>query len=203
MSENNFIKFIILGEGPVGKTLILQRYFNNKFKEEKSIINNSFFEMKRTYEGKEYRLTFLDTKGKFESINNMYYQNAVDALIVYDVTIPETFEKAKRWVYNLREIVGKDIIFVIAGNKYDISNKDVIDENKANIDNYCQKENCSYFYISAKTGYNLEETFKSLITSVLQKVSKEPNEENKKSRGRGKGRKLENKEPKEKKVLLI
>ena len=75
MSENNFVKFIILGEGPVGKTLILQRYFNNKFKEEKSIINSSFFEMKRTYEGKEYRLTFWDTKGKFESINNMYYQN--------------------------------------------------------------------------------------------------------------------------------
>ena len=193
MSENNFVKFIILGEGPVGKTLILQRYFNNKFKEEKSIINSSFFEMKRTYEGKEYRLTFWDTKGKFESINNMYYQNAVGTLIVYDVTIPETFDKAKRWVYNLREIVGKYIIFVIAGNKYDISNKDVIDENKANIDNYCQKENCSHFYISAKTGYNLEETFKSLITSVLQKVSKEPNEENKKSRGRGKGRKLENK----------
>ena len=42
MSENNFVKFIILGEGTVGKTLILQRYFNNKFKEEKSIINSSF-----------------------------------------------------------------------------------------------------------------------------------------------------------------
>ena len=62
MSENNFVKFIILGEGPVGKTLILQRYFNNKFKEEKSIINSSFFEMKRTYEGKEYRLSFLGYK---------------------------------------------------------------------------------------------------------------------------------------------
>ena len=37
---------------------------------------------------------------------------------------------------------------------------------------------------------------------MLKKVSKEPNEENQKSRGRGKGRKLENKEPKEKKSVI-
>ena len=37
----------------------------------------------------------------------MYYQNCVGALIVYDVAIPETFEKAKSWLQTLYEVVGK------------------------------------------------------------------------------------------------
>ena len=73
--------------------------------------------------------------------------------------------KVKRFVDYLKEVIRNDIIFFIAGNKYNISNKVLIDENKANIDNYYQEEKCSHFYISTKTVYNLEETFNSLITS--------------------------------------
>ena len=72
-------------------------YFSNKFYEgEKPIINPAFFEKTWDYKGKKFDLKFWDTAGqeKFNAINTMYYQHAVGALIVYDVTIPETFEKA-------------------------------------------------------------------------------------------------------------
>ena len=61
----------------------------------------------------------------FYSINELYYRNTVGALLIYDVTIPETFEKVKNWVMTLKEAVGKDIILVIVGNKYDKENKDL------------------------------------------------------------------------------
>ena len=204
MSENNTYKFVILGEGRVGKTSILSQYFNKNFNEgEQSTVNPAFYNKKQIYEGKEYQLNFWDTAGQeqFNAINTIYYQNSVGALLVYDVTIPETFDKVKNWVMTLKETVGKDIIFVIAGNKYDKynkSNKDLIDKNKINVDKYCSQENCAHFYTSAKTGYNLEDTFKNLIISVLKKVTKNQSEGNKK----GRGRKLEIKEqeaPKEKK----
>jgi len=191
MSERA-LKFVILGEGRVGKTSILIRYFNNKFNEgEKSTVNPSFHEKKYNYNEKIYDLKFWDTAGQeqFNAINNMYYQNSVGALLVYDVTIPETFERVKSWVQTLQEVVGKDIIFVIAGNKFDLVKKG-FDENKAQVNSYCQQENCQHFYTSAKTGYNLNDTFTCLIDSVLKKIENENSGGNRK----GRGRKLEIKE---------
>ena len=195
-------KLVILGEGRVGKTSILTRYFNKKFNEgEKSTVNPSFYEKKQTYNGKNYDLKFWDTAGQeqFNAINNMYYQNAVGALLVYDVTIPETFEKVKSWVNTLQEVVGKDIVFVIAGNKFDLSKKADLEANKAQVDSYCQQEKCQHFYTSAKTGFNLDETFNSLITSVLRKIENDNSSGNRKGRGRNLQIKEESTDVKEKK----
>ena len=200
MYDDSTFKFVILGEGRVGKTSILTRHFVKKFNEgEKSTVNPAFHQKTQNYNGKNYELKFWDTAGQeqFNAINTLYYQNAVGALLVYDVTIPETFEKVKSWVQTLQEAVGKDIIFVIAGNKFDLSKKSMLDANNANVDSYCKQENCQHFYTSAKTGYNVDEAFDCLITSVLKKLENS-NTGNKK----GRGRKLDIKEqakPKEKK----
>ena len=131
MSEDNILKFVILGEGRVGKTSILQSHFKKKFNQgEKSTINPAFYQDKVNYKGKVIDLKFWDTAGQeqFNAISTMYYQNAVGALLVYDTSIFETFEKVKQWVITLQEAVGKDIIFVIAGNKMDLIDKNIMDQ---------------------------------------------------------------------------
>ena len=181
-------KFVILGEGRVGKTSILCKYFTNKFNEgEKQTINPSYYEKQQNFNGKNYKLTFWDTAGQeqFNAINTMYYNGAKGALLVYDVTIPETFEKVKTWILTLKEAVGKDIIFVIAGNKFDLSNKNSLIKNEEQINEYIKQENCKHFYTSAKTGYNLEEVFGELIKTTLSKIS------NDSSKNKNRGRKLQ------------
>ena len=173
MSDEEVLKIVILGEGRVGKTSILSKYFSKKFDEgQKSTINPSFYELNKDYQGKKVYFKFWDTAGQeqFNAINTMYYQNAVGALLVYDVTISETFEKVKDWVHTLQEMVGKDITFVIAGNKFDLSDKNMIEKNNEKVDNYCAQQKCKHFYTSAKTGFNLNDAFDSLINSVLKKV---------------------------------
>ena len=173
MSEENVLKIIILGEGRVGKTEILSKYFLKKFDEDnKSTIKPSFYEMTKEYQGKKVILKFWDAAGceQFNAINTMYYQNAVGALLVYDVTIFETFEKLKDWVHTLREAVGNDITMVIAGNRFDLADKNMIDKNQEKIDAFCAQQNCKHFYISSRKGTNLNELFESLISSVLKKV---------------------------------
>ena len=171
MNEDNVLKLVILGEGRVGKTSILSKYFKQKFNQgEKSTINPSFYEKNVKYQGKQVQLKFWDTAGQeqFNAISTMYYQGAVGALLVYDVSIFETFNKVKSWVSTLQEAVGKDIIFVIAGNKYDLVGK--MDEHMPEIDSYCSQEKCKHFFTSAKTGYGLDNAFSTLIQSVLDKV---------------------------------
>ena len=201
MSNDEVLKFVILGEGRVGKTSILSRYFAKKFDEgQKSTVNPAFYEKTQNYEGKNVQLKFWDTAGQeqFNAINTMYYQNAVGALLVYDVTISETFEKVKSWVHTLQEAVGKDIIFVIAGNKFDLSDKNMINKNNEQVEAYCNQEQCKHFYTSAKTGFNLDKDFDCLITYVIKKMMSNNTGGNKRGRGRQIGIKDQTK-PKEKK----
>ncbi len=98
------------------------------------------------------------------------------------MTISETFEKVKSRVHTLQEAVGKDIIFVIAGNKFDLSDKNMINKNNEQVEAYCNQEKCKHFYTSAKTGFNLDEAIDCLITSVLKKVLSSNTGGNKKGR---------------------
>ena len=171
--DDNVLKLVILGEGRVGKTSILLKYFQSKFDEgQVSTVNPAFYEKVVNFNNKKIQLKFWDTAGQeqFNAISTMYYQGAVGALLVYDVSIFETFEKVKHWVRTLQEAVGKDIIFVIAGNKFDLLNKGEMNERQSEIDSYCSKQNCKHFYTSAKTGFQLDDTFDSLINSVLNKI---------------------------------
>ena len=191
MSDDNILKFVILGEGRVGKTSILSKYFKNKFNQgEKSTVNPSFYETDVNHKGKKVHLKFWDTAGQeqFNAISTMYYQNAVGALLVYDAAIFETFDKVKSWVMTLQEAVGKDITFVIAGNKVDLIDRNSMDTQKSTIEDYCKKEKCKHFYTSAKTGYQLEEAFTSLIETVLNKVN---TSDNGGTVGKRRGKKLE------------
>ena len=201
MSDSGKYKLVILGEGRVGKTSLLMRYFKKIFNEnEKSTVNPSFYEKTENHKGKKYEFKFWDTAGqeRYNALNAIYYQNAVGALIVYDVTIPETFKKVKDWVNTLREIVDKNIIFVIAGNKFDLCDKKLKEKNEEIVNDYCQKEKCQHFYTSAKTGFNVDDVFECLIKKVLDNIEKNPDIVNKK-----KGRRLEisahEDEPKQKK----
>ena len=60
------------------------------------------------------------------------------------------------------------------------------------------KNKCKHFYTSAKTGFNLDEAFDCLITSVLKKMMSNNTGGNKRGRGRQIGIKDQTK-PKEKK----
>ena len=58
-----------------------------------------------------------DTAGmeRFESMSRAYYRDAVGALLVYDVTNPQSFEKLKSyWLPQLREY-GHEKMSVVLG----------------------------------------------------------------------------------------
>ena len=188
MSDDGVLKIVILGEGRVGKTSILSKYFSKKFNEgEKSTVNPNFYEKTVKYKGKDVQFKFWDTAGQeqFNAISTMYYQSAVGALLVYDVTIFDTFKKVESWIRTLQEVVGKDISLSIAGNKFDLSDKNTLSQNQATVDAYCAKENCNHVYTSAKTGYNVDQVFEDLINKVLIKESKKSGDGKVKRKGKG------------------
>ena len=46
--------------------------------------------------------------------------NDAGAILVYDITDEDSFQKVKVWVKELRRMVGPEICLIIAGNKADL-----------------------------------------------------------------------------------
>ena len=107
---------------------------------------------------------------------------------MYDITDHESFVKVRKWVRELRNIVGNEISIVIAGNKYDLQKKRAVPEEEAlqfvpepaalspnsrRIPTnalfpwtlrYAEDVGAKHIYTSAKTNMNLEEAFTELAT---------------------------------------
>ena len=49
----------------------------------------------------------------------MYYRGAAAAIVVYDITSLEAFQRAKSWVKELQMQGSPDVVIALAGNKID------------------------------------------------------------------------------------
>lgn len=113
--------------GRVGKTSILHRYINNTFDEnQESTVNCSYYQKDLEFHGVKYTFCLWDTAGqeKFNALTNIYYRDAKGAILVYDVSIEESFNKVKKWHEELK-IFNPDTVIAIAGNKVDLGKIDV------------------------------------------------------------------------------
>lgn len=93
----------------------------------------------------------------------IYYRDANGALLVYDITDRESFNKVKNWVKELRKIVGSDIILCIAGNKCDMEKQRQVPEDEA--EKYAESVGAFHMKVSAKSGRGVDEVFLSLAKS--------------------------------------
>lgn len=113
------------------------------------------------------QLSIWDTAGqeRFHALGPIYYRDASGALLVYDITDSESFNKVKNWVKELKKIVGNDIIIVIAGNKIDLEKNRAVNEEEAI--SYAESVGATHFHTSAKANKGLDEVFFSLAQSKI------------------------------------
>ncbi|EDO15242.1 hypothetical protein Kpol_1029p16 [Vanderwaltozyma polyspora DSM 70294] len=171
------VKLVLLGEAAVGKSSIVLRFVSNDFSENKEpTIGAAFLTQRVNIDDHTVKFEIWDTAGqeRFASLAPMYYRNAQAALVVYDVSKPQSFIKARHWVKELQERASSDIIIALAGNKVDIvedggERKVATEEGQKLAD----EEGLLFFETSAKTGQNVNEVF----LAIGEKIPiKKPNE---------------------------
>jgi Ras-related protein Rab-21 len=144
------------------------RFVNNNFSEtQKSTVQANFFQKDFKLQDKTVSLSVWDTAGqeRFHALGPIYYRNASGALLVYDVTDHDSFVRAQNWVQELRKIEGDDIILTIVGNKCDLKERQITEEE---INEFIKQANAHHFYTSAKVDKGVEEAFTDLVTRILQ-----------------------------------
>jgi Ras-related protein Rab-21 len=90
------------------------------------------------------------------------------AILVYDISSEDSFEKIKMWIKELKKVVGTEIVCVIVGNK-----KDLIKDQKIEFDlqshiDYANKEGCMHFLTSAKLNENIDELFLDISKKMIK-----------------------------------
>ncbi|XP_044270886.1 ras-related protein Rab-21 [Tribolium madens] len=169
-ASHNF-KVVLLGEGCVGKTSLVLRYVEDKFNTNHvTTVQASFLNKKLNIDSKRINLAIWDTAGqeKFHALGPIYYRSSNGAVLVYDITDEDSFQKVKSWVKELRKMLGAEICLVIAGNKTDLEkNRNVSLEDA---EAYASKVGAIHFQTSAKLNKGVEEMFLTLTQKMLETV---------------------------------
>jgi len=166
------LKIVLLGEANVGKTSLVYRFIENKFRENyKSTLGVNLLKKDINVEGYgEVSAQIWDLGGQesFKSLRSLYLEGANGAFVVYDMTSQKSFEKLDEWVQSFRE-ARDDAPILLIGNKSDLKKQIKIDEVESS--NYANMNNMGLIITSAKTGQNVEQAFINLTKRILDHIS--------------------------------
>ncbi len=164
------MKILTAGEGGVGKTTLLRRFVEGQFfSETKMTIGVEFFLKSIILGDNEITLQLWDFGGqeRFRFLLGSYVLGAKGALLMFDLTRIATLEKLDQWVQIVRQN-NPNLPVLFLGTKIDL-----IEDINVNDDfalSYLESLNLfDYLKISSKTGENVEESFRRLISEILER----------------------------------
>jgi len=102
----------------------------------------------------------------------MYYRGAAAAIVVYDITSTDSFQRAKNWVKELQRQGTTNIVIALAGNKLDLEDKRQVETAEAK--SYAEDNGLLFMETSAKVATNVNEIF----VAIARKLPSKDNETN-------------------------
>lgn len=167
MAETHKSKIVLLGDGAVGKTSLVNRYVNQSFSDSYiATIGANFKKKIIDYEASDIQLNMLigDLIGQqgFQQTQKANMRGATGALIICDLTRPETKNSVKDyWIPLLKDVLGEAPPMIFLANKYDLvdPDDDVLISYRAELLALSEEYGTKFYFTSAKTGDNVEEAF--------------------------------------------
>ena len=174
-AEPDFLlKIVLIGDSGVGKTNLLSRFARDQFNpDSKSTIGVEFATKTLNIEGKTVKAQIWDTAGqeRYRAITSAYYRGAIGALLLYDITASLTFQNLKKWLSELRENADSNIVVMLVGNKCDLQELRAVSKDDGVA--FSSEENLLFIETSAKDATNVQESFTTLITEIVHRLSKQ------------------------------
>ena len=132
--EDYSIKIVVVGDSGVGKSNILTRYAQDEFNQDsKATVGVELYTKTYRIADKVVKVHLWDTAGqeRYKSVTAAYYRGAKGAMIVYDITRPESFNNVDKWFNEIREYGEKNVQLLMVGNKSDLKHLRTVDNAKS------------------------------------------------------------------------
>ena len=166
------IKTILVGMTGTGKTNIINALTGKDFEENKlSTTTSSFIDKIITIKNKKYNLEIWDTAGqeKYRSLTKIFINDSKIVIFVYDITTRTSFEEIDFWVRSVKEILGNNPVFGLAGNKKDLFQNEEVSEEEG--EKKAEEIGALFKLTSAKTGQvGINEFMQSLLEEYIKKI---------------------------------
>ncbi len=154
-----------------------KRYIGEGFSYDYLATLGSDFSVKKFGRNDELVIQIWDLAGqpKFSLVRQAYYLGTRGVILVYDITRPDTFYSIPNWINEAVKHRNSDIPLALAlvANKIDLrdDNLDITvstshGQDYANELSNWSKMKVPYIETSAKTGFNVDEMFSSLIENM-------------------------------------
>ncbi|GHJ85295.1 hypothetical protein NliqN6_1697 [Naganishia liquefaciens] len=160
-------KLVFLGEQSVGKTSLITRFMYDTFDNTyQATIGIDFLSKTMYMDDRTVRLQLWDTvfQERFRSLIPSYIRDSSVAVIVYDITNRISFQNTTKWVDDVRNERGQDVIIVLVGNKTDLSDKRQV--TVEDLDRRAKELGVLSIETSAKAGHNVKNLFKKIAMAL-------------------------------------
>lgn len=172
------LKVLVVGEMGAGKTSLIRQYVQGFFSEfYKTTIGVDFANKDIEWDANttvSIQLWDIAGQERYGNMTHVYYQEAVAAFIVFDVTRISTFEMVKEWKKDIDEKVftstGENIPVMLLGNKIDLCPEEKWAKTAEEMEQYIKDQKFIGFYeTSARTAHNIDEAAKALVKYVMDR----------------------------------
>ncbi|MHA1698960.1 MAG: Rab family GTPase [Promethearchaeota archaeon] len=169
-NQYNF-KVIVIGDENVGKTALIYRFSQNRFKEDfmptlgVSITNNTTYLSQATV---NFFTWDMGGQKKFRRVRTNYYKGADGCFIAFDLSNKESFDNVLRWNEEKEQFAG-NIVTVLLGMKSDLLGERAVMKHVAL--KLAKKHNFSYIETSAKLGINVQEAFTLMGIKLIENLT--------------------------------
>eukprot|EP00047_Mylnosiga_fluctuans_P003512 m.229505 g.229505 ORF g.229505 m.229505 type:complete len:227 (-) comp11916_c0_seq1:86-766(-) len=164
------VKVLIVGNGAVGKSSMIQRYCKGIFTNEyRKTIGVDFLDKKIKIDNYDLRMMIWDTAGQdeFTSITKAYYRDAEACVVAFSTTDRASFEAVENWIKKVEEEVGS-IPMILIQNKIDLVDKAVVTPEEAKA--LAEKVKLKFVCTSVQENYNVDQVFQYLGQEYIKRL---------------------------------
>lgn len=181
-NRDSLHRVVTIGETSVGKTSIITQLVKKSFNpNEKSTVGAMFVVYNQKLDTNTIKedpsnntnggdvvveMQIWDTAGqeRFRSLGPIYYRGAEAAVVVFDFTSQNSFDRLQSWITAFQDVAGTDTIIFIIGNKIDLKEKIQVEAETAKC--WADERGFKFFSTSALTGEGVEEVFRQLANDI-------------------------------------
>ncbi|MHA1931288.1 MAG: Rab family GTPase [Promethearchaeota archaeon] len=169
-TQRMLFKVVVVGDGGVGKSTMVQRLTTGEFIPQKITIGTDLATRDVKVDGVTSRLQIWDFAGerRFRIFLPNYARGARGCILCYDITRRTSFDSLTEW-YNIVNNNAVNPVFVLVGEKLDLADvRRSVEVEQA--EEFKQKFKLDHFFeTSSKSGKNNEDIFETLTRLILKR----------------------------------
>uniref|UniRef100_A0A3P9BDM2 Calcium release activated channel regulator 2A n=1 Tax=Maylandia zebra TaxID=106582 RepID=A0A3P9BDM2_9CICH len=168
-APDRLFKVVLVGNSSVGKTSLLRSFCEGRFHPSTTATVGIDYSVKTlTLDNMQVAMQLWDTAGqeRYRSITKQFFRKADGVVVMYDVTVEESFKAVWPWLTNVQEAAGEGIPILLLGNKMDMDEDREVSFKEA--EQLAYENKVMFFEVSAYTGKNVTESLTHLARVLME-----------------------------------